>query len=454
MHRKMRHKNIYPTKKAAMTYRDYINQSTFEQIWRHLQRLYHEGTAIKATYRHLYESVKALPFTASDEKIVFERDRLGDIMAIGTLDPQEDLIDRKVIISDEISAGVSEIAAHLLYWSSMYGFQTLAQYEAEQKEWYDMMTSGPSFDEDGMVKYIFLDFDGVLNTEQYQAESAVSGKETKDKYGPLFDPDAIVRLKRLCHETGAKNIVIISSWRFVHDNEVLHDMWKSRDMPGEDISVMSAEIPDNDRGSGIKEFCLGKYAPFVILDGKDIYPAEQKPYLIHVDPVKGLTDMDVDNAIEILNRFDSYPKSYFISEYLKKRKEWRRQGEIESPSLTRKRIRFWQDTIVKDWTDGWESILCILKKKLEYNIGKWKCCPYRSDWREVVRRMELCCRLLQIASETDMEKGKGVYVNETNAERYGDWEQRQYLYSTNLRKEKAFSILWRYIDFHMQNWCY
>lgn len=38
---------------------------------------------------------------------------------------------------------------------------------------------------------IFLDFDGVLNTEQYQARLAVDGKSTKDAWGHLFDPLAV-----------------------------------------------------------------------------------------------------------------------------------------------------------------------------------------------------------------------------------------------------------------------
>ena len=37
---------------------------------------------------------------------------------------------------------------------------------------------------------IFLDFDGVLNTEQYQATLAIEGKPSKDAWGALFDPQA------------------------------------------------------------------------------------------------------------------------------------------------------------------------------------------------------------------------------------------------------------------------
>lgn len=71
-----------------------------------------------------------------------------------------------------------------------------------------------------MEKYIFLDFDGVLNTVQYQAELAINSKPYKDIYGPLFDPRTIKHLGNIIKETGAK-IVITSNWRFIHSLNVL-----------------------------------------------------------------------------------------------------------------------------------------------------------------------------------------------------------------------------------------
>lgn len=36
--------------------------------------------------------------------------------------------------------------------------------------------------------FIFLDFDGVLNTTRYQSELREKGIGTADQFGPLFDP--------------------------------------------------------------------------------------------------------------------------------------------------------------------------------------------------------------------------------------------------------------------------
>lgn len=62
---------------------------------------------------------------------------------------------------------------------------------------------------------IFLDFDGVLNTERHQARLAVEGKPNKDAWGPLFDPSAVENLRLIIDNTDAA-IVISSSWRYAH----------------------------------------------------------------------------------------------------------------------------------------------------------------------------------------------------------------------------------------------
>ena len=59
-------------------------------------------------------------------------------------------------------------------------------------------------------KIIFLDFDGVLNTEHYQNLLYYQGKTGSDKYGTLFDPEAVEQLKRIIDATHAE-IVIESS---------------------------------------------------------------------------------------------------------------------------------------------------------------------------------------------------------------------------------------------------
>ena len=335
----------------------------------------------------------------------------------------------------------------------MYGFKTSAQFSEDFEEWLDELGAGPYYGSKGMEKYIFLDFDGVLNTEQYQAQLAVAGKEQKDKYGPLFDPEAVARLKRLADETKAE-IVIISSWRFIHDTDTLYEMWEERGLPDEIFRIMSREVADDNRSSGVKDFAFGKYIPYVILDDEDSYVDEQKPYLIRVNSVKGLSDVNVDKAIAILNRFDNYSFLDFHPNHLNDIRSREMQGRIETPSLNRKRLRYWRDTILDDSAISWSWNLTILKKKLEYNIGYWKYVQRHVGWREDVKRMELCCKLLEIASE-DYPDMTGIYVNAGNAARYrmrilnDDFLE---IHLKDLRKEKAYRILWQYLDQNMEKW--
>lgn len=96
-----------------------------------------------------------------------------------------------------------------------------------------------------MNKIIFLDFDGVLNTEHYQRLLYHEGKPLDDEYGPFFDPDATEQLRRIVDATQEARYVII-------DDE------------------------------------------YVILDS-------QTPHFILTNPYEGLTDVQADRAISILN---------------------------------------------------------------------------------------------------------------------------------------------------------
>ena len=62
-----------------------------------------------------------------------------------------------------------------------------------------------------MIKIIFLDIDGVLNTENYNLVLKRKGKICQDEYGALFDPNAVKQLKRIIDATNA-DIVVESSW--------------------------------------------------------------------------------------------------------------------------------------------------------------------------------------------------------------------------------------------------
>ena len=94
---------------------------------------------------------------------------------------------------------------------------------------------------------IFLDFDGVLNTEQYHARLTVDGKPTKDTWGPLFDPLAVENLRRILDDTDTR-IVVSSSWRYAHSLDSLRLMWEVRGLPGEILDTLACGATYISRG--------------------------------------------------------------------------------------------------------------------------------------------------------------------------------------------------------------
>ena len=150
---------------------------------------------------------------------------------------------------------------------------------------------------------IFLDFDGVLNTEQYQARLAVDGTPNKDAWGPLFDPRAVDNLRKIIEATGAA-IVISSSWRYIHRLGSLRMMWEIRELPGEILDILPCGATYISRGEDI-ECWLNQHGQtdYVIIDDlNDFYPTQLDRY-VETNPIVGITEANATIAIEILNSY-------------------------------------------------------------------------------------------------------------------------------------------------------
>ena len=177
-----------------------------------------------------------------------------------------------------------------------------------------------------MTKYIFLDFDGVLNTENYQRQLKQSGCATTDRYGALFDPLSVKNLRTIIEKTDAK-VCVTSSWAIEIGKHNLTKFWKERNMPGE-LAGTTAGVPINldvffnnsddeefdpyvllesgvgARGSEIKAFLKQKKSTeskYVILDDTADFCKDQQKNFIHINPKTGITEDDVRKAVTILS---------------------------------------------------------------------------------------------------------------------------------------------------------
>ena len=176
------------------------------------------------------------------------------------------------------------------------------------------------------MKVLFLDIDGVLNSENWFAYRIYCIKnnmvnilmnfvDTDDRNIKhkltMLDDRAIANLNRIIEETGCK-VVLSSSWRSSIESENIftQNLLKLKGFKYEFYDV-TPRLWFSDfsirRGEEInfwldKESEKHEIESFVILDDDSDMLPEQMNNFIHVDGQVGLTDRDVLTAIEILNK--------------------------------------------------------------------------------------------------------------------------------------------------------
>jgi len=152
-----------------------------------------------------------------------------------------------------------------------------------------------------MNKIIFLDFDGVLNTEHYQGLLMYKGEPWQDEHGAFFAPASVAQLRRIVDATHA-DIVIESSWKYL-GLEAMQEMWVARNLPGRVIDITPSSAGDN-KGVEIASW-LSDHATqdtrYVIIDDEYVILDSQSSYFILTNPYEGITKEQADIAISILN---------------------------------------------------------------------------------------------------------------------------------------------------------
>lgn len=151
------------------------------------------------------------------------------------------------------------------------------------------------------MKIIFLDIDGVLNSDKFYAEHSKIMQESgyPDNYPYTeFDYRAVNRLNRIVSETGC-NIVLSSSWR-TDDNvrDILNKIginiydktpYLGNVLRGQEIQRWIDEHPD---------IVIEDY---IILDDVESFLKKQKKRIVRTQTYFGLTD---DIAEKIIRRFN------------------------------------------------------------------------------------------------------------------------------------------------------
>lgn len=166
-------------------------------------------------------------------------------------------------------------------------------------------------------KIIFLDFDGVLNTEHYQGLLQYEGKPWQNEYGAFFDPNAVKQLKKIIDATGA-DIVIESSWKYL-GLDAMKELWAVRNLPGRVIDITPSSVSDkyllktnlgdlgtsmlHSKGMEIASWLSVKTEDirYVIIDDEYVILDSQLPYFILTNSYEGITEEQANKVISILN---------------------------------------------------------------------------------------------------------------------------------------------------------
>lgn len=158
------------------------------------------------------------------------------------------------------------------------------------------------------LKVVFLDFDGVLNSHAFMLAkpSSIVG----------LDPVAVGRVNRLLRETDAE-VVVSSTWRHGRSLTQLRETLAERGFvgkmrgttPHQSFTLSSSGVIETARVRGHEIQAWLDGAPdydldiesFVILDD-DSDMAHLMDRLVKTTFANGLTDADVDRAIEMLRK--------------------------------------------------------------------------------------------------------------------------------------------------------
>lgn len=160
-----------------------------------------------------------------------------------------------------------------------------------------------------MMKILFLDIDGVLNSGDNELalwalwKASDKAIKSKDRFGTLFDERCVRWIEYIVRMTQC-HIVISSSWR-KSGFESLRTMWTERNLPLQVIDITPWEEKDGidlyaNRGDQIQSWIdsNGPVKYCIVDDYNQMNPGQN---FVQTDGKYGLTGEDADRIINILN---------------------------------------------------------------------------------------------------------------------------------------------------------
>lgn len=150
-------------------------------------------------------------------------------------------------------------------------------------------------------KILFLDIDGVLNSEVYFKSAS-----HPDSISSKFDPNGVELIKKLVEEFSLR-IVISSTWRYGATDRLMHEL-KSAELIGYLYHEwFTPVIHPAHRGAEIKLWLElhSEVTDYIIIDDDENILEEQMCRFVKTDLHKGMTEEHLNRVRAILSSVES-----------------------------------------------------------------------------------------------------------------------------------------------------
>ena len=149
-----------------------------------------------------------------------------------------------------------------------------------------------------MTPVLFLDIDGVLNSQAYFDRGAVPGHS----WASGIERERVTLINRIVEATGAP-VVICSDWRHLLTLSTLRKLFRRQGFVGRILGTTNA-LRNADRGLECAAWLASTRRPidaFAAIDDRwDFFDIRSRH--VRPNPLRGISDKDADRAIRILRR--------------------------------------------------------------------------------------------------------------------------------------------------------
>lgn len=151
------------------------------------------------------------------------------------------------------------------------------------------------------IPIIFIDIDGVLNTDRWEAYMLSQELPLGDEFGIYFDEDAVKNLSNIIAITKAE-IVIHSTWKLGKSLEWLQLLWNQRRLPGHILDVTPDIPPNYNKEEEITAWLANNpgVSNYVILDDELEFSTSLRRHLVLINPTLGITK---ENVMAVISMF-------------------------------------------------------------------------------------------------------------------------------------------------------